>query len=75
MHLAILCPARLTVSVTGAAAITPAASGLASRSATRASISSGVNSGRAASWIATSSVSTGASALATDSARVAPPST
>ena len=49
-------PARLTVSVTGAAAIAPAASGSASRLATSSSTSSGVSSGRAASWIATSSV-------------------
>ena len=67
--------ARLIVSVTGAAAITPAASGSAARVATTPSTSSGVSSGRAASWIATSSVSTAARALATDSARVAPPST
>ena len=49
--------------------------GVRGRVATTPSISSGVTSGRAASWIATSSVSTACSALATDWARVAPPST
>ena len=47
---------RLIVSVTGVAAIAPAASGSATRVAITPSISSGVTSGRAASWIATSSV-------------------
>ena len=68
---------RLIVSVIGAAAITPAASGSARRRSTSASISSAVTSGRAASWTATSSALGAASSADArpTRARVAPPVT
>ena len=56
----VLAQPRLIVSVTGVAAIAPSASGSATSVAITPSISSGVTSGRAASWIATSSVPTAA---------------
>jgi hypothetical protein len=65
----------LIVSLTGAAAITPAASSSASSSSTTASISPGVTSGRAASWTTTISPSQLASALPTDCERCSPPAT
>ena len=65
--------ARFTVSVSGAAAITPAASGRERRAWRPARRSAPpVTSGRAASWTATSSASTRSRAAATDSRAVLP---
>src|SRR5512144_334681 len=68
-------PARLIVSLTGVAAITPAALSSAASSSTSASIRPGVTSGRAASWTTTISPMQSESALATDSERCSPPAT
>src|SRR5215217_1937516 len=55
--------------------MTAAASGRSRSFSTRSSISSAVTSGRAASWTATSSVSTRSRPAATDSERLSPPTT